>query len=284
MFKIGHVFKRADHTDKEFKDLPEYIEIDVCYLNEDLYNCLPLDIKGDRLGGSTIFSAEQISRNYVHVGPTRKDTFGSSRVSLGAFEIGKEPVCLGESSGADTFSNCTTYTDKDEEPVLSEESLEEGIEALKSQYPNRSSLIFKKVPKDPWISVDWGYNGHYADALRYAMMGAPSSFYSGNFRERIYGEFPALRLDDGLFNFKDIKVRSRFKNFYLSIYMTMHYIANKILDTKTNRLVKAGLLDKELELTDEGRRAIASIIFDKFKPDLVKLAEEKLAHEKENKE
>lgn len=58
-------------------------------------------------------------------------------------------------------------------------------------------------------------------------------------------------------------------------------IMKKLIDADTRLLVKAGFLDSELNLTDDGVDALNAIEIEKFKPELVSLAKEKLAEEKE---
>lgn len=57
-------------------------------------------------------------------------------------------------------------------------------------------------------------------------------------------------------------------------------IAKKLIDKDLRKLVKAGLLDECLNLTQEGKQEVWAILFDKFKKELVEAADEKLAEEK----
>lgn len=56
----------------------------------------------------------------------------------------------------------------------------------------------------------------------------------------------------------------------------------KLVDKDTQTLVKAGLLSEGLEITPEGQQALNALNFEANKAGMVKLAEEKLAEEKEN--
>jgi len=56
-----------------------------------------------------------------------------------------------------------------------------------------------------------------------------------------------------------------------------------LLDSDTKTLVKAGYINGDLLLTQDGQDALNSIVFEINKAQLVKKAEEKLAEEKEDK-
>lgn len=60
----------------------------------------------------------------------------------------------------------------------------------------------------------------------------------------------------------------------------MSSIMKRILDADTRKLVEAGLLTKDLELTSEGKEALVSLMFEQNKADLVKIAEDILSEEK----
>lgn len=55
----------------------------------------------------------------------------------------------------------------------------------------------------------------------------------------------------------------------------------KLLDKDTQLLVKAGFINGDLELTEEGRKELLSINFEANKAKLVDIAKEKIAEEKE---
>lgn len=57
----------------------------------------------------------------------------------------------------------------------------------------------------------------------------------------------------------------------------------KLLDKDTQILVKAGYINGDLDLTPEGLKALNTIVFLENKTELVKLANEKLAEEKDTK-
>lgn len=57
----------------------------------------------------------------------------------------------------------------------------------------------------------------------------------------------------------------------------------KLLDADTQKLVKAGFINGNLELTEEGQTHLNSVVFETNKAALVTLAEEKIAEEKESK-
>ena len=56
-----------------------------------------------------------------------------------------------------------------------------------------------------------------------------------------------------------------------------------MLDPAGKTLFKAGFIDGDLALTNEGKEALGSIVFQANKDTLVKLAEESIAEEKEKK-
>lgn len=61
---------------------------------------------------------------------------------------------------------------------------------------------------------------------------------------------------------------------------TLGVMMKKLLDADTQVLVKAGYINGDLELTNEGTTALDSILFDTAKPALVALANAKLEEEK----
>ena len=60
-------------------------------------------------------------------------------------------------------------------------------------------------------------------------------------------------------------------------------LAKTLLDKDTKTLIKAGFVDKSLEVTEEGQAELNAITFLANKEALVKAAEEKLKEEKEDK-
>jgi len=61
--------------------------------------------------------------------------------------------------------------------------------------------------------------------------------------------------------------------------MNLNTMMKKLLDKNTQKLVKAGYINGDLELTREGNEALTAILFEQNKEELVKLAEEKLKEE-----
>ena len=53
----------------------------------------------------------------------------------------------------------------------------------------------------------------------------------------------------------------------------------KILDTDVQSLVKAGFINGDLELTNEGMKALTAVLFDANKAALVVMANEMIAEE-----
>jgi len=60
----------------------------------------------------------------------------------------------------------------------------------------------------------------------------------------------------------------------------LNSMMKRLLDADTKKLVQAGLINGDLELTDEGIEALRAIEFEGHKAELVKIAEEKIAEEK----
>lgn len=57
----------------------------------------------------------------------------------------------------------------------------------------------------------------------------------------------------------------------------------RLLDKDVQKLVKVGFINGNLDLTDEGKKALMTILFTKEKAELVKIADEMIAEEKESK-
>ena len=55
----------------------------------------------------------------------------------------------------------------------------------------------------------------------------------------------------------------------------------RILDKDTRTLVKAGMINGDLEFTEQGKNALESILLTEKKAELVKLAEEKINEDKQ---
>ena len=62
--------------------------------------------------------------------------------------------------------------------------------------------------------------------------------------------------------------------------MKITNLIKKILDNDTRKLVAAGFINGDLALTDEGVSELLGMLFLEKKKELVKIAEEKLADEK----
>lgn len=57
----------------------------------------------------------------------------------------------------------------------------------------------------------------------------------------------------------------------------------KLLDGDTQTLVKAGFINGDLELTDEGSKALLAVVFTNLKAELVKIAQEQIDEEEKDK-
>jgi hypothetical protein len=62
--------------------------------------------------------------------------------------------------------------------------------------------------------------------------------------------------------------------------MKITNLTKKLLDGNTRKLIRAGFIDGELALTDEGVDELLGLFFIEKKDELVKIAEEKIADEK----
>lgn len=65
-----------------------------------------------------------------------------------------------------------------------------------------------------------------------------------------------------------------------TIMETISMTAKKLLDSNTKKLIKAGFLDNELNLTESGREALDAILIEKHKVELVTMAEEVIKEQK----
>lgn len=65
--------------------------------------------------------------------------------------------------------------------------------------------------------------------------------------------------------------------------MSLSAIAKRVLDPKYGKLVKAGFMDSELQLTSEGRRELEAMFLSEYIDKLVTAAEEVIAERKEEK-
>lgn len=63
----------------------------------------------------------------------------------------------------------------------------------------------------------------------------------------------------------------------------LNSMLKRLLDDDSKKLYKAGFIDGELKLTDEGQEMLMAIAFDTHKADLVKAAEEVIAEAKDEK-
>ena len=63
-------------------------------------------------------------------------------------------------------------------------------------------------------------------------------------------------------------------------HMKITNLAKKLLDKKTRDLIEVGYIDGNLELTEEGKEALLSILFMEKKEDLVKMAQDEIKNNK----
>lgn len=68
-----------------------------------------------------------------------------------------------------------------------------------------------------------------------------------------------------------------------TLMKTINVMMKKLLDADTQKLVKAGLINGDLELTSEGQKVLMSLVFDTHKAALVKEAEEIIKEEETKK-
>lgn len=69
-------------------------------------------------------------------------------------------------------------------------------------------------------------------------------------------------------------------NKWRTIKMKLNSMMKRLLDADTKKLIEGGIIDGNLELTEEGELALQAILFSEKKEELVKVAEEKIAEEK----
>ena len=62
----------------------------------------------------------------------------------------------------------------------------------------------------------------------------------------------------------------------------LNAIARRFFSPSLKTLYKAGFIDKDNELTDEGRESLEAIVLDKFMEELLKEAEEILSKKNKN--
>ena len=65
--------------------------------------------------------------------------------------------------------------------------------------------------------------------------------------------------------------------------MKLNTMMKRLLDAQTRKLIKAGLIDGDLEFTETGKNTLMAILFEDNKDKLVVEAEEILKEEKEDK-
>jgi len=94
----------------------------------------------------------------------------------------------------------------------------------------------------------------------------------------INGDWITLEGTTSSFNSKHFElVNSKSQN----IGMKLNSMMKKLLDPETRKLVKGGLLNGDLLLTNEGEQALQSILVEQHKKELVTIAEEVIKEEKE---
>lgn len=77
----------------------------------------------------------------------------------------------------------------------------------------------------------------------------------------------------------DVKIINKNSN---NKKMKITNLVKKILDADTRKLVKAGFINGDLALTDEGVSELLGILFLEKKDELVKIADEKITNENNN--
>lgn len=66
-----------------------------------------------------------------------------------------------------------------------------------------------------------------------------------------------------------------------TIMTKLNQMMKKLLDADTRKLIKSGFINGDLEFTDEGKEALYAILLEKFKPELLVMAEEQIKEDKE---
>ena len=68
-----------------------------------------------------------------------------------------------------------------------------------------------------------------------------------------------------------------------NIMTKLNSMMKRLLDASTKKLIKADYINGDLQLTEKGKEALNTIVFEQNKEELVKMAEEDLKEAKENK-
>ena len=69
----------------------------------------------------------------------------------------------------------------------------------------------------------------------------------------------------------------------LTIMQKLNAMMRRLLDADTKKLIKAGLINGDLLLTDEGKESLTAIVFEKNKAELLILADEIIAEGEKQK-
>ncbi len=69
-----------------------------------------------------------------------------------------------------------------------------------------------------------------------------------------------------------------------SMTQKLNLMMKRLLDADTKKLIKGGLINGDLELTEEGIKTLQAIVFEANKVELVKIAEENIKEAKEEKD
>lgn len=77
----------------------------------------------------------------------------------------------------------------------------------------------------------------------------------------------------------DINLKKSTKSSPKTLMESLNILAKKWLDADTRKLIKAGLVDNTLDVTGRGREVLQQILLDKFKKELLEVAEEIIAEE-----
>lgn len=65
--------------------------------------------------------------------------------------------------------------------------------------------------------------------------------------------------------------------------MGMRILLRKLFDEKVKKFIKAGFMNEELHWTARGREALRALTMQKFGDELIALADEQIAEDKEDK-
>jgi len=121
-------------------------------------------------------------------------------------------------------------------------------------------------------------------------MGCIIIYYPVNAPFKLYGWHTQgenrymIRLDDGqscLVRERDLELVNQTNK--KGVIMKLNLMMRRLLNADVKKLIKAGLMNGDLLLTEEGKNAVYAILVETYKKELVEIAKEIIDEEKEEK-